>query len=150
MLVGGAASNPAQVLICARQHHQRCAYAVWRTIHVTCWACSACSHPQPLNTHPIPLAVASSCAQSEAGFDRTGPSRARFILESLSDLRSRLRGLGSDLVVRMGRPEDVLPQLALAVGAGAVYCHREVTAEEEQVSVWSGWGSAYTTPRCHD
>lgn len=29
--------------------------------------------------------------------------------------------------------EDVLPQLARAVGAGGVYCHGEVTAEEVKV-----------------
>lgn len=29
--------------------------------------------------------------------------------------------------------EDVLPKLARAVGAGSVYCHGEVTAEEASV-----------------
>lgn len=42
--------------------------------------------------------------QSPNGFDKTGPYRARFILEALSDLRSRLRDAGSDLVVRIGKP----------------------------------------------
>ncbi len=51
----------------------------------------------------------------------------------MADLRSRLRAAGSDLVVRVGRPEAVLPELAAGVGAGAVYCQGEVTAEEEAV-----------------
>jgi len=33
----------------------------------------------------------------------------------------------------LSAPEDVLPQLARAVGAGSVYCHGEVTAEEVKV-----------------
>lgn len=51
----------------------------------------------------------------------------------MADLRQRLRDAGSDLVVRLGRPEAVLKELAAAVGAGAVYCQSEVTAEEMQV-----------------
>ena len=46
-----------------------------------------------------------------AGFQRVGPFRARFLLESVRDLRARLRGLGGDLIVRRGLPEEVLPRL---------------------------------------
>jgi deoxyribodipyrimidine photolyase len=42
--------------------------------------------------------------QSPNGFDKTGPYRARFILEALGDLRDRLRAAGSDLLVRLGKP----------------------------------------------
>jgi deoxyribodipyrimidine photolyase len=55
---------------------------------------------------------------------------ATFLLECVADLRARLRERGSDLLVRVGRPEAVLPQLARATGAAAVYAHAEVTAEE--------------------
>ncbi|KXZ51333.1 hypothetical protein GPECTOR_13g820 [Gonium pectorale] len=68
------------------------------------------------------------------GFPRTGPARARFLLESLADLRARLRAAGSELVLARGPPEEVLPALAERVGAGAVYCCAEVTAEEAQPS----------------
>lgn len=61
-----------------------------------------------------------------SGFDRTGPFRAAFLLESVKDLRNSLRARGSDLVVRVGRPETVLPELAKAVGADGVFAHREV------------------------
>ncbi|GIM03961.1 hypothetical protein Vretimale_8575 [Volvox reticuliferus] len=67
------------------------------------------------------------------GFGRTGPARAQFILDAVSDLRDRLRAAGSDLLVRVGRPEDVVPELAAAVGAGAVYCQAEVTEEAMQI-----------------
>ncbi|KAG2488675.1 hypothetical protein HYH03_012836 [Edaphochlamys debaryana] len=71
--------------------------------------------------------------KAPGGFDRTGPARAAFILDAVADLRSRLRAAGSELVVRWGRAEGVLGELARAVGAGAVYCQAEVTAEEVQV-----------------
>lgn len=55
---------------------------------------------------------------------KTGYHRARFIMESVQDLKQRLRSKGSDLVVVGGRPEDILPQIREATGATAVYCHR--------------------------
>ena len=64
------------------------------------------------------------------GFPKTGPHRARFAVETVADLRARLRDLGSDLVVRAGRSEEVLADLADEVGAGWVYCNRERTSEE--------------------
>lgn len=53
----------------------------------------------------------------------------------MADLRQRLQRGGSDLIVRVGRPEEVLPELARRVGAGAVYCHGEVTYRDLQVRV---------------
>ncbi|CAI5515834.1 unnamed protein product [Closterium sp. Naga37s-1] len=71
--------------------------------------------------------------KSASGFDRTGPHRARFLLQCVAALRAALRERGSDLVLRVGRPEDVLPRLARAVGAQAVVLQQEVTAEESRV-----------------
>ncbi len=61
---------------------------------------------------------------------KTGPFRARFLLESLADLRASCRALGGDLVVRVGEPEVVLPALARELGATAMHFHAEVTSEE--------------------
>ncbi|HRG08431.1 MAG TPA: SDR family oxidoreductase, partial [Cyclobacteriaceae bacterium] len=41
------------------------------------------------------------------GFPKTGRYRAQFIIESVHDLRQSLRKLGSDLIVRIGKPEEV-------------------------------------------
>lgn len=67
------------------------------------------------------------------GFDKTGKYRARFLIESVTNLRKSFKKLGSDLVVRFGKPEDVVPDLAAQVGANRVFLHREVTFEEQQV-----------------
>ncbi|KAI3864579.1 hypothetical protein MKX03_017036 [Papaver bracteatum] len=92
--------------------------------------------------------------KSSSGFDKTGPYRANFLIESVSDLRKSLQSRGSDLVVRIGNPENVLVELAKAIGADAVYAHREVAHDEvkaeekienamkeERVEVKYFWGS---------
>ncbi|KAL5208953.1 hypothetical protein ABZP36_004576 [Zizania latifolia] len=68
--------------------------------------------------------------KSPSGFDRTGPYRANFLLDSVADLRRSLRARGGDLVVRVGRPEVVIPELARAAGVEAVYAHGEVSRDE--------------------
>ncbi|XP_019056289.1 PREDICTED: blue-light photoreceptor PHR2-like, partial [Tarenaya hassleriana] len=68
--------------------------------------------------------------KSSSGFDKTGPFRAQFLIESVSNLRKNLQARGSDLVVRVGKPESVLVELAKAVGADAVYAHREASRDE--------------------
>ena len=64
---------------------------------------------------------------------KTGPFRMRFILESLKDLRSSLRSLGSDLVIRIGYPEEELFQLAHTYKTSWIFCNRERTQEELEV-----------------
>ncbi len=61
---------------------------------------------------------------------KTGPYRARFLRESGLDLRESLRGMGSDLVVRRGRPEAVVPDLAEAYDVGTVHCQTLPATEE--------------------
>jgi len=67
------------------------------------------------------------------GFPRTGVHRARFLIESLADLRQNLRRLGNDLAIRIGRPEEQLPELAEKLGASGIYFYEEATDEELQV-----------------
>ncbi|WP_380675361.1 DASH family cryptochrome [Salinigranum sp. GCM10025319] len=66
-------------------------------------------------------------------FEKTGPHRVRFRCEALSDLRASLRERDSDLVVREGRPEEVLPDLARAVDADEVTMHTWPAPEERAV-----------------
>ncbi|CAH2057630.1 unnamed protein product [Thlaspi arvense] len=68
--------------------------------------------------------------KSSSGFDKTGPFRAQFLIESVSELRKNLQARGSNLVVRVGKPESVLVELAKEIGADAIYAHREVSHDE--------------------
>ncbi|XP_020589588.1 blue-light photoreceptor PHR2 [Phalaenopsis equestris] len=83
-----------------------------------------------LSILPVYLFDPRDYGKSSSGFDKTGPYRATFIIQSVADLRRSLRARGSDLVVRIGRPETVLVELARSVGADAVYMHREVSHDE--------------------
>ena len=71
--------------------------------------------------------------QTSFGFPKTGAYRAQFLLESVANLRQSLQALGSDLVVRVGQPEVIIPDLVKAHNIEAVYWHQEVTTEEVQV-----------------
>jgi deoxyribodipyrimidine photo-lyase len=65
---------------------------------------------------------------------KTGTIRAKFIIESVADLKRSLQNLGGDLVVRFGKPEEVLPQLVQQYAVAEVYHHREVASEETDIS----------------
>jgi len=68
-----------------------------------------------------------------SGLPKTGAFRARFLIEALTDLRASYRACGSELLIRPGRPEDVLPVVARAVGATHLVYHEEATDEETTV-----------------
>ncbi len=67
------------------------------------------------------------------GFPKTGNFRAQFIIDSVKDLRESLRRLGSDLYVRIGKPEEEIYEIARQGKTSWVFCNRERTQEEVQV-----------------
>jgi deoxyribodipyrimidine photolyase len=89
-----------------------------------------CASKESLALLPVYCFDPRDYGKSSSGFDKTGPYRARFLLECVSDLREKLRTLGSELLVRIGRPEEVLLDLARTIGAEAVYANQEVSSEE--------------------
>jgi len=68
------------------------------------------------------------------GLHKTGNIRVKFLLESVADLRENLRKLGGELIIRVGNPVDVIPQLAQEYQVSEVYHHREVAFEETGIS----------------
>ncbi len=71
---------------------------------------------------------------SASGVLKTGSFRARFLLESVANLRTNLQQCGAELVIRTGDPAEVLTQLAEEYHISEVYHHREVAPEETDVS----------------
>ncbi|KAI1824323.1 cryptochrome [Xylaria intraflava] len=77
-------------------------------------------------------------ARSEIGrFWRCGLHRARFIAQSLWNLKENLMKLGNDLTIRIGRPGEVLTDLVEGLrqrqkNVGAVWMISEEGYEEEQ------------------
>jgi deoxyribodipyrimidine photo-lyase len=53
------------------------------------------------------------------------PTRTWFLLGALASLRASLRGIGSDLVVRVGDPREVVPSLTRQVNARDVVVSRD-------------------------
>lgn len=73
-------------------------------------------------------------ATTEYGTKKTGVLRAAFLRENVLALQTALRNLGGDLIVVVGYPEEVLPQLAAEHQVDEVYHHREVAFEETHIS----------------
>ncbi len=67
------------------------------------------------------------------GFPKTGRHRARFIIESIQGLRQSLRERGSDLIIRVGKPEEEVFEIARKARTSWVFCNRERTDEEVRV-----------------
>jgi len=71
--------------------------------------------------------------ETKFGFAKTGKFRAQFLLESVADLRKSFLGLGLDLLVRVGLPEEAIPAIASQLQIDQIFFHQEVTPEEIQV-----------------
>jgi deoxyribodipyrimidine photo-lyase len=69
----------------------------------------------------------------EYGFPKIGKFRAQFIIESVADLRESLKSKGCNLIVRVGKPEEVILEIARKVKSSWVFCNRERTRDEVEV-----------------
>lgn len=68
--------------------------------------------------------------KTKFGFRRAGALRAQFLLESVLDLRNRLREKGGDLLIRVGEPEKIIAQLAEEYNAQYIYTSKEIAPDE--------------------
>lgn len=98
-------------------------------------------HDHPALTHaleegarvvPVFVFDTRQFGSTSHGFQRTGKYRARFLIESVSELRTAMESLGGGLVVRVGIPEKVIPDVCKSVGAKRVFVHREINFEEQE------------------
>lgn len=67
------------------------------------------------------------------GFPKTGPVRARFLLESVADLAATLQKQGSELCVRRGGSADIFRELLQEFHVAKVFAFHEVCAEELRI-----------------
>lgn len=72
-------------------------------------------------------------AKSKYDFPKTGPFRAQFIIQAVENLRKNLKGLNLNLIVRCGKSEDIIFDLANEVKSSWIFCNRERTQEEVNV-----------------
>ncbi len=66
-------------------------------------------------------------------FQKTGPHRAQFLLESVERLRQAFQERGINLLVRFGHPEEEIFELAKKIEASYVYANMERTQDEVEV-----------------
>jgi deoxyribodipyrimidine photo-lyase len=66
------------------------------------------------------------------GFKKTGNFRAQFLLESLRDLDTNLRKMGSKLLILKGKPEIEISKIVAEYNAQKVFAKKEVAFEEKQ------------------
>jgi deoxyribodipyrimidine photo-lyase len=71
--------------------------------------------------------------KTHLGFRRTEKFRAKFLLESLSNLRENLKKIGSELIVKIGIPEEEIFALAQKYEVDRVVASKEVTQEETTI-----------------
>lgn len=79
---------------------------------------------------PVFIFDSRSFGKTEFGFEKTGRYRAKFLIESVTALREMLRNLGSDLIVRVGKSDEILPVICRAIRADVVLTHKEVTLDD--------------------
>ena len=70
------------------------------------------------------------------GFPKYGAVRSQFLLESLINLKELLRKINSDLIVKIGKPQYVLPILCKELKANEIIGGKEIGQEEEETESW--------------
>ena len=73
-------------------------------------------------------------ADTSYGTAKTGFFRARFLLESVKALRSKLQSKGADLIILIGKPEEEIVNLAGSLGLHQIVAYKEVAVEEVRIS----------------
>ncbi|NHF61269.1 DASH family cryptochrome [Flavobacteriaceae bacterium TP-CH-4] len=69
------------------------------------------------------------------GFKKTEKYRAKFLIESVSELRKNLEALNITLLVYSENPEIVIPNLIEEHGIATVFLQKEWTKEEQEVLI---------------
>lgn len=69
----------------------------------------------------------------DLGFRKTGYLRFKFLCDSLLDLQKNYKKAGSELIIKIGKPEDVLAELVQQTKADLLIFQKEIASEEAAV-----------------
>ncbi len=70
---------------------------------------------------------------TEFGFKKTGKFRAKFLIETITELKENLATLNIPLFIYQEKPEDRLPQFLQENNISNVYLQKEWTSEEQKI-----------------
>lgn len=68
--------------------------------------------------------------KNKIGFPKTGNIRAKFLIQSVNDLKNNLEQIGSDLLVTFGKTEERIYEIHSKFNADEIYAEKEDTSEE--------------------
>lgn len=71
--------------------------------------------------------------EGDFGFCKTGKFRAKFLIETITDLKKQLAELNISLLVFIDKPENCIPKIVKEYGVHAVYFQNEWTRDEVEV-----------------
>ena len=72
-------------------------------------------------------------AHDKFGFKKTEKYRAKFLIESVTDLKEQLHKFNIDLLVFYKQPEDVIPEICKTYKVKSIFLQKEWTQEELDV-----------------
>lgn len=72
-------------------------------------------------------------AETKYGFKKTEKFRARFLLETVTELQKNLFAKNISLLIYIDKPENVIPKLITEFQVSTIFCQKEWTSEENQV-----------------
>lgn len=82
---------------------------------------------------PVYVFEQSLFTPDDAGISRLSDQRKNFLLESVINLKNNLKSKGSDLIMRYGKTEDEIFEIARQYKTKWVFCNRERTYEEVSI-----------------
>lgn len=68
--------------------------------------------------------------KNKIGFPKTGNIRAKFLIQSVNDLKNNLEQIGSDLLVTFGKTEERIYEIHSKFNTDEIYAEKEDTSEE--------------------
>ena len=71
---------------------------------------------------------------NQFGFKKTEKYRAKFLLETLHDLKEQLESIHISLVIKQQHPEKTIPQLCQNFNISSIFLQKEWTSEEIEVA----------------
>ncbi|WP_031427901.1 DASH family cryptochrome [Flavimarina sp. Hel_I_48] len=66
-------------------------------------------------------------------FPKAGYNRFEFLKQTLTDLRENLKKADANLLIKVGKPEEIIPKIIEKYGISSVFAEQEYAPEEEAV-----------------
>lgn len=89
---------------------------------------------------PVYILNSNDFGKTEFGFEKTGRHRAKFLLNSIHSLRTSLRNLSSDLIIRTSdNPSKSISEICHSVNCKTIYTHHQIDDSQDD----SDWFRRY-------